>query len=116
MFSYISYKKVYQSAVFLEHQNQFRPMSILSHTGDADFGYSWLVFIVRRCFQFEATHWSVKFLSGKFNRKNAPAASTIVYLPKNSPQLMAENRTELLFRYTKFSSKTKSIFYLETNS
>ena len=37
------YTKNYTKIQFLKHKNQFRPLIILSHTGDADSGYSWLV-------------------------------------------------------------------------
>ena len=33
-------KKVYQSKTFFKHRNQLRPISILNHAGDVDFGHS----------------------------------------------------------------------------
>ena len=64
-------------------------MTILSYTGDADFGYSCLVFFfIKRSFHFESAYSSVKFVPRKYKEQNVTSA----YLLIRQIRLLEENR------------------------
>ena len=56
------YERLYQSTFFFVHRNQLCPMSILSHTGCADTGHSWLVVI----YLLLSSHFVIIFSTNDF--------------------------------------------------